>query len=42
MAQVPDAISILTPIGVALPGQSTGDTIHWPRPEPERAGEYFR
>ncbi|WP_426336937.1 nucleoside diphosphate kinase regulator [Pseudoduganella sp. R-31] len=33
MAQVPDAISILTPIGAALLGLSTGDTIHWPRPD---------
>jgi len=33
MAQVPDAISILTPIGAALLGLSVGDTIQWPRPD---------
>jgi len=33
VAQVPDAISILTPIGTALLGLSAGDTIDWPRPD---------
>lgn len=33
MAQVPDAISILTPIGAALLGLSVGDSISWPRPD---------
>ncbi|HEY0062139.1 MAG TPA: nucleoside diphosphate kinase regulator [Telluria sp.] len=31
MRQVPDGISILTPIGTALLGLSVGDTIAWPR-----------
>ncbi|MYM28592.1 nucleoside diphosphate kinase regulator [Duganella sp. CY15W] len=33
MAQQPDSISILTPIGAALLGLSVGDTIDWPRPD---------
>ena len=32
-AQVPDAISILTPIGAALLGMSVGASISWPRPD---------
>jgi regulator of nucleoside diphosphate kinase len=31
MHQVPDGISVLTPIGTALLGLSVGDTIAWPR-----------
>jgi regulator of nucleoside diphosphate kinase len=33
MGQVPNAISIFTPIGTALLGLSVGDTIDWPRPD---------
>ncbi len=31
MGQVPNGISVLTPIGSALLGLSVGDTIDWPR-----------
>ncbi|UTY56518.1 nucleoside diphosphate kinase regulator [Massilia sp. erpn] len=33
MAQLPDGISILSPIGAALLGLSVGDTIDWPHPD---------
>ena len=33
MEQVQNGISILTPIGTALLGLATGDTIDWPRPD---------
>lgn len=33
MQDVPDGISILTPIGTALLGLSVGDSIDWPRPD---------
>jgi regulator of nucleoside diphosphate kinase len=33
MEQVPNGISILTPIGTALLGLSVGDQIDWPRPD---------
>lgn len=33
MPDVPDGISILTPIGTALLGLSVGDSIDWPRPD---------
>ncbi|WP_395402809.1 nucleoside diphosphate kinase regulator [Pseudoduganella sp. UC29_106] len=33
MAQLPNGISILTPIGSALLGLSVGDTIDWPGPD---------
>lgn len=33
MANVPDGISLLTPIGTALLGLSVGDSIDWPRPD---------
>lgn len=33
MQEVPDGISILTPIGTALLGLSVGDSIDWPRPD---------
>lgn len=33
MPDVPDGISLLTPIGTALLGLSVGDSIGWPRPD---------
>lgn len=33
MPDVPDGISLLTPIGTALLGLSVGDSIDWPRPD---------
>lgn len=33
MAELPDGISILTPIGTALLGLKVGDSIDWPRPD---------
>ncbi len=33
MDQIPNGLSILTPIGTALLGLSVGDTIAWPRPD---------
>lgn len=36
MAELPDGISILTPIGTALLGLSVGDTIAWPLPDGQR------
>lgn len=33
MPDVPDGISILTPIGTALLGLSVGDSMDWPRPD---------
>ena len=33
MAQLPNGISILTPIGSALLGLSVGDSIDWPGPD---------
>lgn len=33
MSDVPDGISILTPIGTALLGLSVGASIDWPRPD---------
>lgn len=33
MPDVPDGISLLTPIGTALLGLSAGDSIDWPRPD---------
>jgi regulator of nucleoside diphosphate kinase len=33
MSDVPDGISLLTPIGTALLGLSVGDSIDWPRPD---------
>jgi regulator of nucleoside diphosphate kinase len=33
MPDVPDGISILTPIGTALLGLSEGDSMDWPRPD---------
>jgi regulator of nucleoside diphosphate kinase len=33
MAELPDGISILTPIGTALLGLAVGDSIDWPRPD---------
>lgn len=33
MAELPDGISILTPIGTALLGLKIGDSIDWPRPD---------
>lgn len=33
MADVPDGISLLTPVGTALLGLSVGDSMDWPGPE---------
>lgn len=33
MAELPDGISILTPIGTALLGLAVGDSIAWPLPD---------